>query len=1310
MKKLLFVLALISAFAFTIAAQSTTGRLSGTVSGPDGALPGATVTATDNKTGKQLTVTSNEEGSFLFPQLEFGTYTVKVTASGFKTFLANDVKIDVGRDYTLPAALEIGDVSAEVVITAGADVVTASTAQVSSTVSPQQILSLPLLTRSPLTLTSLQAGVSANSAQLTTINGMRTTFTNITRDGINIQDQFIRTNATDFAPGRPSVDDTAEFTIALSNAEADQGYGGAQIRLVTPRGTKDFHGALFAYNRNSAFAANSFFSNRAGRFVATDSAVIQGLANVGDERTPRPFRNRNQFGGKASWRLPVPGFGEGTPGVFWDKGFFFFAYEGIRDPVSAVATRTVLSPNARAGAFTYNRTNSTDVTSFCPSQTIGSVCTIPNFLQFAQGVFPTGNIRSTISPFIQSNIIAEQPSSNFTGGDGLNTQGFRFNRGSDQTRDQYSTRIDVDINDRNTISGVFNYNDELNLRPDVDTSGYGVTPDVDQTSKNKQFTVSFRRVFTPTFINDFRVGFFGSEVPFTRTSPVPDFITAVPVANGANLVTTPLAFLNQGRNTKTFNLQSNADWILGNHSVKFGGQAQIFRVNATNDAQTVPVVTFGSGSATTFAQGNFNGIGGISTVQANTANGLLGLLGGQFINVTQFFNVATVNDGFQRGTTEFRPFRYENHALYVADRWQVGKGLTLNLGVRYELFPALRLNNGNALEPVIGDDLIGSLLDPNGTYAPIGGNAGRRNAYYKTDYDNFAPNLGVAWSPSFDKGVMGFLFGQSKTVIRGGYSHVYGNDSIVTSINNAAIGNFGLGRSGLQFAGLNERIDAGPPPVIPTPSIGTFPRTYLQNNAAGIGNFFGTVFAVDPNLQTPKVEQYSFGVQREIFGDMAFEIRYVGSRSNNLGRGIDLGQIDIVNNGFLSDFLRAQQNMRVSNPGNPNAGDPFCVAAGCVPLQIFQQAAGSPGRLGVAPTTGSTPAGTLQRTAFLNALTNGTPADLALLYINSTNPANLNNQPHSGAPGNIPRINFLPNNSTGVIDLFLNDGKYRYDSLQAEIRKRFSNGLYFQANYTYSKNLTNAVGTSQQLFEPYLDNNNQDLDWQRADFDTTHVFNVNGIYQLPFGRGKRFLDFGNGWDKLFGGWEISGLANWQSGAPITFVDTRGTLNRAGRSARQTPLSTLSNDEIQGLVGVFEQNGNIFFINPSILLQQQNPNGTFSSTASQGYSLAGAAGFNGQVFFNTQPGQTGNIGRALIDGPKFFNLNMAALKNIRFTESMRLQLRMEVFNVVNNVNFNISAAQQLANINSTTFGQITAVSTSVTPSGARELQFAARFEF
>lgn len=1112
--------------------------------------------------------------------------------------------------------------------------------------------------------------MSSNSAQNTTINGMRTTFTNITRDGINIQDTFIRTNATDFAPGRPSVDDTAEFTISLTNQEADQGYGGAQIRLVTPRGTKDFRGALFAYNRNSAFAANSFFNNKTG--------------------AARPFRNRNQYGGKASWRLPTPMFGNGVPLISFDKGVWFFAYEKIKDPVSGAATRTILSPAARAGTFTYNRTNSTAVTPFCPSQTIGSVCTIPNFLQYAQTVFPNGNIRSTISPFILNNVLAGMPTtSNFTGGDGLNTLGYRLNRRQDQDRDQYSSRIDVDVNDRNSLSFIYNYNKEVNLRPDIDATGFTEVPDGIQSSANKQFTMAYRRVFTSNFITEFRGGIFTSEVPFDRISEYPPFIASVPLISGPN------TFTDQGRNTKGFNYQANSDWIVGKHTFRFGGQLQFFKVNAYNDVGTVPTLTFASGTGTTFTAANFTNLGGISTTQLAAANGLLGLLGGHFTQIARSFNITTIDEGFVPGATEYRPFRYENHGFYFSDRWSAARGLTISLGARYEIFPALRNLTGRGLEPFIADldNPLASLLDPNGKYVVLGDSIGKKNQYYLTDYNNIAPNIGVAWSPAAEKGILGFIFGNRRSVFRGGYSHVFGNDSIVTSINNASIGNSGLARTTVTLGGLVGRVDTDPVPTVPVPSVPTIPFSYLVNNGPGIGNHFGTVFGIDPKLQTPLVKQYSFGWQREIFGNMAFEIRYVGTSSNNLARGIDYGQIDVVNNGFLADFLRAQNNLRLT-------GNAFCNDPGCVPLQIFANA-GAPqaGRLLVGGTNG------INAATFNNNLANGTPLDLALAFINSTNPRNINNQPCIGSigafvcnPNAVPYVNFLPNNSTGVIDIFENAGWYQYDSLQTEIRRRFANGLYFQANYTFSKNITDTVGTSQQLFEPFLDNNNRKLDRQRADFDTTHVFTANGIYQLPFGRGKKFLNYDNWASRIFlSNWELSGLMQWQSGAPITFVDTRGTLNRSARSTRQTVNSNLSYDEIRALMGIFQQNVNgqdvIYWINPSIINSQ--------GAASGGYSLTGAT-FPGQVFFNTNPGQTGNLGRTIVNGPRYFNIDMALLKSIQFRERMRVQLRLEAFNVLNNVNFVQNT--QFANINSTTFGQITGAFAS------RQIQWAARFEW
>src|SRR5215475_7609707 len=363
----IFLVCLLAIAGLTGFAQSNTGRLLGTISTADGVVSGATVVVKDNKTGKERTVTANEEGVFVVPQLEVGAYTVKISVAGFKTYTVNEVKIDVGREYSLPVTLEVGRVEDAVTVSGGVDVLNATTAELSNTVSQKQILELPLNGRNPMALLTLQPGVSSNSAQNTSINGMRTSFTNITRDGLNIQDGFIRSNATDFAPGRPSVDDTGEFTVVTQNSGADQN-GGAQIRLVTPRGENKFHGALYEFNRNSTFAANDYFSNSAGLDV--------------------PFLNRNNFGGKIGGPMPIPRFGQGGPATLNNKGFFFFSYEGLRQRSQSLRDRTILTESARNGIFTYNDSN--------------NVRRSINVLSLAPGV-------NAIDPVVKDRILSKLP-------------------------------------------------------------------------------------------------------------------------------------------------------------------------------------------------------------------------------------------------------------------------------------------------------------------------------------------------------------------------------------------------------------------------------------------------------------------------------------------------------------------------------------------------------------------------------------------------------------------------------------------------------------------------------------------------------------------------------------------------------------------------------------------------------------------------------------------------------------------------------------------------------------------------------------
>jgi len=302
MRKFMLAVLALCFFSATAFAQGGQGRLVGTVAGPDGNIAGATVTAKDNQTGKEQTVQASGEGGYSFSQLEVGIYTVTVTAPGFKTNSFTNVKIDAGRDFTLNAMLEVGNISETVEVVAGADVVNATNAELSNTVTPRQVKELPINGRNPLNLLNLIAGANPTSSS---INGQRTSSVNYTRDGLNVQDNFIRNG---FVSDQPTVDDTGEFTVITQNAGAEYGTGSTQVVLVTPRGGSDFHGNVFIFNRNSKFAANNFFNN---------------WNNV-----PRAFLNRNQFGGTLSGPAVIPNFGEGGSVLTHGKAFFFANYEG----------------------------------------------------------------------------------------------------------------------------------------------------------------------------------------------------------------------------------------------------------------------------------------------------------------------------------------------------------------------------------------------------------------------------------------------------------------------------------------------------------------------------------------------------------------------------------------------------------------------------------------------------------------------------------------------------------------------------------------------------------------------------------------------------------------------------------------------------------------------------------------------------------------------------------------------------------------------------------------------------------------------
>jgi hypothetical protein len=1229
------VLAMLALFVFVappLLAQTSGGRLTGTVSSSAGVIPGATVTITDVATNRERTVTTNDEGVFVAPQLEFGTYTVRVTAEGFTAFVATEVKIDVAREYSLDVTLTPGVATDEITVVAGADILNSTDAQLSNTITSRQIQELPILSRDPLALIQLQAGVASNGATSTSINGQRPSFTNITRDGINVQDNFIRENASDFSPQRQTTDEISEFTVTTQNAGAEAGYGASQVQQVTPRGQSEFHGALFAYNRNSYFAANDFFSNESG--------------------VPRSQLNRNQYGGRIGGPLPLPRFGEGGRSLIRDKAFFFALYEGLREPSGSDRTRTILTPSARQGIFSY-----VDNSGVTRQVNLFSLpMTGPNA--------PTG-----IDPAI-ANLLARVPAQgNASGGDNLNTTGFRFNQAADTSRERFTTRLDFDLNERNTITGIYSYSTENNLRPDVNNAGFETTPLISDTSENNYFVTAWRSTLSPNLTNEVRFGLLLSDVTFPRSEAPPAFfITPTLISAPDN------PFLFQGRLTENYNIQDNAEYTVGNHSLRFGGQAQFFRVLRLNEAGIVPTFTLGvNTNSAQIAPSAFTNAaifpGGISTAQRTQANNLLALLGGIVTSATQTFNVTSRESGFVEGAGLNQDYAYENIGFYISDQWRIRPNFTLNLGLRYDIFTALRERNSVLLEPLIpeGQNIRQALLDLNGTTAFIGTEAGG-SRLFNTDFNNFAPIISFAWTPNFGNNFLGSIFGD-RTVIRGGYRWSFVNDEYLKAAADTVGTNPGLRAAGTLANLANAR--ASNVPDIPPPPL-LAPRTFAQNQALTANNF-GAIFGINPDIQITRTEEFNIGIQREVGWNTAVEIRYVHGRSSNLWNTVDLNQIDIFNNGFLADFNRARSNLLTFGSAGCTAAQ--AAATGCQQLTVF-------------PNLGS--GGLLTNATVINQLQRGTPAQLALIYFQNK------------LAGTVPLV---PNPNGGVIGLLDNNGRYRYNAGQIEVRRRFSQGLAFQANYTFSKTLADFSGLGQSRFEPRLDNNNPGLEYARADYDQTHRFNFNSIYELPFGRGRAFLSNANGFlERLVGGFQIGAIIELGSGAPITITDARGTLNRDVRSTRQTPTTTLSGREISNLFGVFRTPCGIFFIDPSVININLN---TCSGpgTAAGGF---GSATFPGQVFFNNAPGTTGNLERAIGTGPLFFNVNMSLIKNIRITENTRIQLQAQAFNVFNRVNFFADPTPDFTffngDINDPSFGRI------VQTFSPRIMQFAIRFEF
>jgi len=746
--------ALLLAF-LTAANAQVTGSLSGVVTDPaDAAVVNASVRIfSAGGSDALITVQTTSSGRFLFPALNPDTYDISIQSSGFAPVTYRQIVVSPRLETSLPTIkLQLQSVAQTVEVIAEAQSLPTQDIQLSTTLTVNQIQNLPVLGRQITNLFSTQPGISSNSGLSTSVNGMRSSFANVTLDGVNVQDNFIRTNDLDYAPYRTTIDQVEEVTFVTANPSAAYGGGAAQVAMVTRSGTNQFHGTAYWYNRNNALSANDWFNNRDG--------------------VAQPKLNLNQPGFSLGGPVPL------TPKkLLKDKLFFFTTYEWYRNKRQSSQIRTVLTDSAKQGIFTYN----------------------------AGGVRRTADLRAlrgyTPDPTVAA-LLAQLPTPNSTGGDGLNTSGYRFNAASNEFRDQFVYKSDYYINSNHSITGSINWIDNPTQRPDVTSSFFTTQPTVGNTVRNNLMSIRWRGVFSPTLTNELQVGFARNKGNFDVNTPYSKLIVAgLLFSNPSN------TFLAQGRQTNTYPIQDNATWIHNNHQVSFGYQYQRINTTPFNDAGIVPTYTLGISTANTTGLTTAD-LPGIGTTDLARANSLYANLAGIISSSSQTFNVTSPTSGFVPGATSLRRLNVGTHSLYVQDNWKIARRLTLNLGVRYEYWSPLDEQDGLYLAPRIqNNDLRASLLDPNATLDFIGGNSGRK--FYKADKNNFAPVLGLAWSIS------------DKTVLRGGYSLSFVNDSVITTVrNNVNTAN------GLQFANTQTNLTANltNAPAVPAPTY-KVPRT-----------------------------------------------------------------------------------------------------------------------------------------------------------------------------------------------------------------------------------------------------------------------------------------------------------------------------------------------------------------------------------------------------------------------------------------------------------------------------------------------------
>lgn len=1249
-------------------AQTSTSQISGTVLDASGAVvPGAEVTLLNEATGISQKQTTTEAGVYAFPAIPVGTYTIRVEARGFKTTVRTGNTIQVNTPVTVDITLEVGATSESVMVSASAELLQTSSAALGNVIEQRSITTLPLNGRNPLNLLMYEPGVTQRSGNTVNVNGARSTAVNVTIDGIEANEST-NSNPTNNI-FRLNPDNVQEFKVTTLNPNAEEGRNsGANVSIATRSGTNEIHGTVFEFFRNTALNAQEFYASAQG--------------------SPKPVLQLNQYG-----------FEVGGP-VRKNKTFFFTSWQGQKvnfsDPVDKAFGESVdlYTPTALSGVFRYwvaDPVNPLVINGQRITQN-SPLLVDPRTGQYAAGVRNCASASDTncvasfnvfaadplgigLDPAVKS-VLGGYPAPNsYNAGDGLNTGIYQWNTPTRVRGPQYLIRIDHNLSQKHFLFGRYLgaeqqtlNGDPLNGRPVV-IPGYPPRGEVFRPAKN--IAIGIRSVLSPRVVNELTLGYSRWEFLFTQGEANPLFPNTPRFTfnnSDVDYTANPRTY----RAVSTPQIVENLSVITGRHVFRFGANLRFYQHNdRRGDVGGTSLTPSISLSRTTRPPVGFNfpavasaTRAGIAAVDLNRLQGMVNDLLGIPAGLTQVFM------GDLRSDT-FSPFRAGEKAVnlwvqgqrakqynfYAQDEWKVRRNVTLSYGVRWELNPP---------PAEAGDRVYVPDKSIDGREGPV--SFVRAERWYRNfNWGAVAPRIGVTWAPG----------GSSKMVVRAGYGIAFDplNTFQVTSVAAAVPGQ--TYRCSSQFSGTNGalvttpgcqsvpnvRLGQGFPNEIAPPSVK--PSSFLTPPAQVSSNA-PPARVFDQNLKLPTVHMWNLTVQREVGAGFVMSLGYVGRRGTRLYRAWDANQIDITP--ILPSFLAMQKNVALGGGCRPDGtlanGSP---CPGALPVPIIQQG--------------------IITSAFAN--TAATQTDLA-----------------QNAAGNFGgRIEqttlaarLRPNQQFAQIMMIDNGGDSYYHAGQLTVRKRFDQaGLLLNGAYTLGKSIdtlsldpvaaTVGGGLTTTASRTPADARNYRNERARSDYDQRHVVNITGIYEMPFGKGKRWLSAASRpLDLILGGWSINGIYTYQSGEPFTVRSGVLTANASAQSrAALKPGVDLPKAQLQEKAGVI---GPVFFP-------------------------------NAEAFTFPEPGGLG-LGRNIFQGPSYWNLDAGISKGFQINERFRLVFRTEMFNALNHPNFRNPRDASVGSpaITSGLFGQACCVTLSTASSATtnqngeswRIIQFAMKLSF